>query len=200
MKNKDEDVRIVKTRDSLFKALETLMETKDIGGISIADICGTANVNRSTFYKHFESKDHFISFYLSTVMNRIADIFRSDVFSSNSDQFHIETAIWEIQKYETIIVNLLYSKKGIASTSMIYTNMVGYFLESFQDIPFAFPGENPDMVMWSQFYAGGIMTVILSWLNNDELDMRTKARMLSDFLSSLLSNIRLAHASKQLQD
>lgn len=199
MKKRGEDLRIIKTKESLCRALETLLEKDDIAEVSIADICNKADVNRSTFYKHFTSKYDFISFYISTIMSRIADIFRTDVFTSNSDNFHIETAIWEIQKYESIISNLLSNKKSTAPIAMVYGNMVDYFLESFQNIPFAFPGENPDMVMWSQFYAGGIMTVILSWLSNGDMNAHTKSRMLSDFLSSLLQNIRLAYATGQEQ-
>lgn len=197
MKKKGEDLRIIKTRDSLCKAFSTLLQEKDVTDISIADICSTADVNRSTFYKHFESKADFISFYISTMMGKIAGVFRSDVFASNSSDFHIETAIWEIQKYEGVLEHLIFGKDPTMTTSTIYYKMVDYFLESFTDIPFAFPGENPDVVMWSQFYAGGILNVILSWMRSNETDQQTKSKMMSQFLSDLLANIRQALAAQK---
>lgn len=197
MKKKNEDLRIIKTKNSLCKALSALLNEKDITEISIADICAAADVNRSTFYKHFESKPDFVSFYISSLMGKIASIFRSDVFASNSSDFHIETAIWELQRYEGVLEHLIMGKDPTLSTGTVYSNMVDYFLESFTDIPFAFPGENPDVVMWSQFYAGGILMVILSWLNSKEIDNQTKSQMMSQFLSDLLSNIRCALATQK---
>lgn len=194
MKKKGEDLRIIKTKNSLCGALDELLGSKDIEEVSIADICEKAGVNRSTFYKHFEGKRDFLSFYISTIMSRIADIFQTDVFMNNSDEFHIETAIWEIQKYETAISSLM---KTSIPTTLIYGKMVDYFRESFRHIPHAFPGESPDLTMWSQFYAGGVMTVILSWLNNPSGTTPDKAKALSSFLSALLSDIRVALSQEQ---
>lgn len=197
MKKSGEDLRIVKTKSQLCGALEGLLQVFDIGDICIADICQAAKVNRSTFYKHFESKYDFVFFYISTIMNRIAEAFRRDVFPNDSSQFHMESAIAEIQKYEKIVSNLLYSKSAHAPTAIVYGNMVDYFLSSFQDIPFAFPGENPNVAMWSQFYAGGIMTVLLGWLQPSPDGKKPDVQELADFLTALLSNIRIAMSSRQ---
>lgn len=44
------------TKHSIAAAMYTLLEHKDFDDITIADICQSANVSRSTFYNHFEDK------------------------------------------------------------------------------------------------------------------------------------------------
>lgn len=43
------------TANKMNKALITLLETKDFASITIMDICKLAEVNRSTFYAHYDN-------------------------------------------------------------------------------------------------------------------------------------------------
>jgi len=51
------DRRIQRTRELLQKALIELTSERDYDAITIQDIIDRANVGRTTFYKHFNSKD-----------------------------------------------------------------------------------------------------------------------------------------------
>lgn len=51
------DRRVPRTRAMLQHALNSLILKKGYEAISIKDICDEANVGRSTFYAHYESKD-----------------------------------------------------------------------------------------------------------------------------------------------
>ena len=53
---KKEDLRIRKTKASLYKSLLQLMEEKTFEDIKITDICKLSLINRSTFYDHFNDK------------------------------------------------------------------------------------------------------------------------------------------------
>ncbi len=59
-----QDRRLAKTRASLAGALFALMQKQDWDDIAVQDICSTADVARSSFYAHFDSKfellDHMI--------------------------------------------------------------------------------------------------------------------------------------------
>ena len=61
---KSPDRRIGKTRDALASSLYTLMNQEDWNAISVQAICDNANVARTSFYAHFDSKimllDHVI--------------------------------------------------------------------------------------------------------------------------------------------
>lgn len=59
MKEK-EDLRIRKTRATLYKSLSQLLKAKSFEKISITDICKQAKINRSTFYQHYQDKNSLL--------------------------------------------------------------------------------------------------------------------------------------------
>ena len=51
-----EDLRIRKSRANFHRALLQLLEEKNFEDIKVIDICKVSNLNRSTFYDHFNDK------------------------------------------------------------------------------------------------------------------------------------------------
>lgn len=66
------DRRLAKTRNALAQAMFQLMQEKDWDAIAVQDICDAADVARSSFYAHFDSKvallDHMIARSLATAL------------------------------------------------------------------------------------------------------------------------------------
>jgi AcrR family transcriptional regulator len=61
---KKEDMRLRRTYHLLTSALWALLETKPFEDIRVNEICEKAMVHRTTFYKHFEDKNHLLNFCL----------------------------------------------------------------------------------------------------------------------------------------
>jgi len=55
--NDKPDPRIARTRSLLWSTLVALIEEQGYAAVSVRDITTRANVNRSTFYRHYEDKD-----------------------------------------------------------------------------------------------------------------------------------------------
>lgn len=66
------DRRLAKTRNALAQAMFQLMQEKDWDAIAVQDICDAADVARSSFYAHFDSKvallDHMIAGALAAAL------------------------------------------------------------------------------------------------------------------------------------
>lgn len=75
------DPRVVKTRNSLRKALVYLMRREKLEDISVQKITETANITRGTFYLHYKDKQDFIR----SAINEILDDFFSQVMVDSED-------------------------------------------------------------------------------------------------------------------
>ena len=78
------DRRINKTRRAIFAAFETLLTEKRYEQITVQDIIDKADIGRSTFYAHFETKDDLLK---STCRNMFDHIFEDHPSSENSHDF-----------------------------------------------------------------------------------------------------------------
>ena len=68
------DGRIERTRRALLGSFSGLLREREYRQVNVADIAKQANVGRSTFYEHFQSKDDLLEQSISSPLTILADL------------------------------------------------------------------------------------------------------------------------------
>lgn len=78
------DRRQRKTRAAIFSAFTTLLEKKSYSSMTIQDIIDEADIGRTTFYAHFETKDELLKAICSDIFDHV---FSDEIMSEEHHDF-----------------------------------------------------------------------------------------------------------------
>jgi AcrR family transcriptional regulator len=160
----------------LREALLSLLEERDIASISVLDIVQRAEINRATFYLHYEDKDAFVAQALDALFEDLVGGVRSFI-DSHSAMSADEPPRVLVDLYRTMAERPALYRRLLSDTSPgSFTARLLAFLESeflrhWPDLDVAVePGEAPPDLR-ARYAAYANLGVMHWWLehSNDEV-------------------------------
>lgn len=158
------------------KALLELLEEKDFEYITVKEICKKANVNRSTFYLHYEN----IGDLLSECITYMNECFMSyfphkkedltiNLNNPDLDKLYLITPEYLIPYLNYIkdnkrIFTIAVKKPYILNSNQKFDSLFKHIFTPIMDI-YNIPENEQKYVI--SFYINGIIAIIHEWLRND---------------------------------
>lgn len=173
--NKSES-KYFNTAVKMDKALLELVEQKPFEYITVSEICKKADVNRSTFYLHYENTKDLLEETVRYVIDDFRSAFSVDtkniVFKFSECDFSEMNFISE----EYMIPYLLHVRKNKRIFSILLSNTGVFgceeiFKRLFQHVfnpilnRFGYPESDRKYVM--MFYLNGVNAITREWINDD---------------------------------
>lgn len=99
--------RTTATRDKLYRALLTLLETTPMDQIRISQLCSLAQINRTTFYNHYGSQYDVLREMAQTFLEHTALVIRQQLQEGADFPRSLEQALEYIREHRVFLQRLL---------------------------------------------------------------------------------------------
>lgn len=176
--NKSES-KYFNTAIKMDKAFLTLLEEKDFEYITVKELCKKADVNRSTFYLHYENMTDLLAESIEHMNSDFLSYFKTgeESVSENIEKCPIEDLMLVSSKYLTPYLSYIKKNKKLFQTAIKRTatlNLDNTYQRMFEHIfnpileRFRFPVSERKYVI--AFYVNGIIAIITEWLKSDCVD------------------------------
>lgn len=168
------DLRVVKTLKQIDQALlDNLLETP-FDKITVDQLCQTALINRSTFYKYYKSKSDLMDQYLKRTLEKFRKQVNVAFINASPDNIHnliyqknFEKALRFIYKHKheyQILWNGL-TEYGIFSkmVQVIHDNILENLAIGHDEI-----SKDPYTDLYARLFASDMMTLVRWWFRYEE--------------------------------
>lgn len=175
------DRRIIKTKEAIQNAYTALVLEKHSTKVSISEIARRANIDRKTFYLHYDSTDDIINELIENELEAFSLFLNENYtfhhpFDANAF-FQCSTLFIEQNiEHKKMIANSLNFESFWSQTKKIVARKM---TEALSDVKYL---SNKEVLVYSNFLASGIIDLYLSWF-------RKEVPVSLDELGKIASNI-----------
>lgn len=171
--SKKEDRRIQKSRKAINKAFIDLLVVKEFSAISVHNIAKKADINRGTFYLHYQDKYDFFKQYVDELLRELLDgkmsLEKCETKNGLNDSDLFVHLFNHFQKY-SIFYKAMFSYKG---DTYFYNQIMEvfkkYLYQEFSNLGLDGDG-GVDKEFLVYFIAHAHFGVISYWFQNDMSD------------------------------
>lgn len=168
MQNIQIDRRVLRSRKALQNSLLELMIEQEFADITVTDIVNHADYNRTTFYRHFNHKEHLADELIDDQLKKLISIFKDPYKKENYIYLH------KLSPRNIQIFNHIYDNHSFYKLWHKFTKLPGFkeaFLDSLtrffkNDIVLVPINTKLDDTLYNSFYANGILGIIIEWIED----------------------------------
>lgn len=180
------DRRVRKTRAQLRAGLARLMQKKNIREITVTELVDEVDINRSTFYLHYED----IYQMLESIEQEIMDEIKSSIEKNPIDP----TASSKAQAFIVHIFSYLEENREICNAllgphgDMAFVERTEKLVAEtvFASLAAQFPRNTPDLIYTYSFCLTGLVGMVKAWLSADKPET---PQYMADLTHRLFANI-----------
>ncbi|MDQ0116214.1 TetR/AcrR family transcriptional regulator [Paenibacillus harenae] len=160
----ENDLRVIKTKKALHQALLVLLKTKPLESISVSTLCREAEVNRGTFYLHYNDVgalfDEHLHYLLKDLEESYYEPYRHapDLIPSQLDPSTIRI-FHHVKKYQPFY-EIVFDKKSSLSYYYSLLDKVTSLIQASTSI---FDLGNRDIPLLVAYQANAIMGLLIQW-------------------------------------
>lgn len=167
MKEKAEYRSAIRSRKMIKQAFVELMHTKDIQNITVTDVVRHADINRGTFYAHYQNTRAVLEEIENEIIDKMLeflDDFHNNNFLQNPLPLLLKVARYLEENFE--FYHILITAKGSEQFIKKLVEIFVDYMEKDEAIP-ASKRNEPDFIININFFAGGIVNLYQSWFIGD---------------------------------
>ena len=161
-----EDRRITKTKAAIREAFFSIIKEKDAPKVTVTEIAKRANIDRKTFYLHYDSTDAImVEFYQDLINEFLLILEKNDFF----DRFFDVSSLF--QSLNLLIDQNIELYRHIAKMPSYFSfwedikNIIKSAAIETMEAKLNLPKE--ELELYAEFYAAGVASAYLTWLKNE---------------------------------
>lgn len=160
------DRRIQKTRDSIRQAYFELLKETGKTKLSVAEIARRANIDRKTFYLHYQTPDDIMKDFENEKIQELLSLLRKDGFFEHP--FDIDRLFHTLKILAEEDMDLYRYAASHESWNFFWEEIEDMIVKTLYDVYFDAVHITKDkFTVYAEYVSSGIVAVFKSWLKEE---------------------------------
>lgn len=165
-----QDLRVIKTRNTLYQALLSLMKEKTFEEIKVSDICSQALVNRTTFYAHYSDKYELLADCIQNLKKSLTEELEKNKNISNTKEYYLEMIrlfLDHIEKQREEYTSIMINNRNSITMDILYDVIDQDIIAHINKDEKIEKTGIPETII-AKFYLGAVVSLGAYWLKDNK--------------------------------
>lgn len=196
MKEKKQDMRYKRTQRNLKAALIELLKEKNINKISVRELSERSDINRATFYLHYDSPYDLLASLETELFDKVFSSYKNNALNNPDDFFlTLYKCIYENYELSKILFN---QNTGYNFWGKLSNELQSYYINNLRRKHF--PYDKKELEYYCTFVKDGYLSIVKHWiLNGMQESPEYMVEISRKFLLRVLINDMLGRKSQQIE-